>query len=72
MVDGRKASIFNNSFITYSNEEKLEKAAEIKAYFADENITIKDEEDVDKVADHMGLTEKETEMLYTAPCCGVP
>ena len=62
--DGRKASIFNNSFITYSNEEKLEKAAEIKACFADENITIKDEEDVDKVADHMGLTEKETEMLY--------
>lgn len=64
MDDGRKASIFNNSFITYSNEETLEKAAGIKAYFADENITIKDEEDVDKVADHMGLTEKETEMLY--------
>lgn len=27
-------------------------------------LPIKDEEDVDKVADHMGLTEKETEMLY--------
>lgn len=64
MDNGKKFSFSNGDFITDSNEDKLEKMMEIKSFFPNDRITIKGESNVDKVADVIGLSDSEAELLH--------
>lgn len=66
MTDGKEIRFSNADFNrngANNNDISLEKMLEIKDLFSKEDITIKGKEDVDKVADHIGLNERQAQML---------
>lgn len=61
---GKRISFSNGDFIMDTNQKKLEKMAEIKGYFPSDRITIIGENNLEKVADSLGLCDTETNLLF--------